>query len=106
MEQFEIKLQEVIQNIMNPNTPFNASRKIVLELTFKPNDEDREMVTVQAKSKSTLAPYKSINIQMAVGKADGEFVAEEIGKGQIKGQTCIDDVEENNKVVQMNKEAK
>lgn len=106
MEQFEIELQKVIENIMNPNTPFKSTRKIKLELSFKPNDEDRDIVTVQATSKSTLAAYSPINMQMAVGKADGEYVAEEIAKGQIKGQTSIDEIEQNSKVVSMNKEAK
>ena len=105
MEQFDIEFEKVIANIMNPNTPWKATRKITLEITLKANDEDRDMVSVAANAKIRMAPYSPINAQIAIGKVNGEYVAEEIVKGQIKGQTNIDDIT-NDKVVSMTKEAK
>lgn len=100
MEQFDIEFEKVIANIMNPNTPYKATRKITLEITLKPNDEDRDMVSIAANAKIKLAAYQPINAQIAIGRIGGEYVAEEIVKGQIKGQTNLDELN-NDKVVNM-----
>ncbi|WDL98153.1 replication terminator protein [Alicyclobacillus sp. ALC3] len=54
-ERFEIELQKVLDNIMDPNTDPTKARAITLQLKFK-TDEYRDVAGVDISVKSVLAP--------------------------------------------------
>lgn len=79
-------MEEVAQNIQNPNTDAKKARKITITLTVKPNDQ-RDFSTVGIEAKTTLAPTLGVVTAMTIGKdiKTGEVQAVEIGN-QIPGQ--------------------
>ncbi|PKL00043.1 MAG: hypothetical protein CVV56_07975 [Tenericutes bacterium HGW-Tenericutes-1] len=101
-EKFDIEVDKVINNIMDPNTSFKQKRKVTITLEFTPKDEQRDFVDVLVNATSIVAPYGPIKTAIIIGKENGEYAAEEINRGQIPGQTSLED---NDKVIQMNKEA-
>lgn len=103
MEQFDAELEKVLANAMDPNTDLKKERKITLTIGIKPNDENRESVTVTCHAKSTLATFNPVKTQAFIGVSDDGYVMEEYVKGVIKGQISVDELE--SKIVQMNKEA-
>ena len=58
-ERFEIELQKIFDNILDPNTSTKTKRKLQLTLTFS-TDEGREIALVTVDAKSTLAPANGI----------------------------------------------
>lgn len=69
-ELFERELREVAKNIDDVNTSPDASRKITLTVTLKPDLERREVkATVEVKSQ--LAPTKPASATIFCGKVDG-----------------------------------
>lgn len=73
------ELVSVLENILDPNTDPKATRKIQLELVFKPG-EDREAGKVTIKCKSCLAPTADIDATVFFGRdSEGLAVAAEYG---------------------------
>jgi uncharacterized protein YuzE len=105
MEQFHRELNQVLANIADPNTDPKKARKITLTMTLKP-DENREVVTVETQSKSTLVPPKPLGTTIIIDRDnDGSVVGAELKSGQ-KGQMYMDQEGEvrddrGNKVVKM-----
>lgn len=54
-ERFDLEMQKVLDNIMDPNTDSKKARKISLTLTFK-TDENRDVAIVGIDAKTSLAP--------------------------------------------------
>lgn len=74
VERFQLALQEVLDNIIDPNTEAKKARSITLKFTVKP-DEDREVCTVTIGSETKLAPIAQLNTHIFVGMKDGKGVA-------------------------------
>lgn len=98
-ERFDDALQEVLQNIMDPNTDHKTQRKITLEIKFKAN-EDRDETEIDFQVKNKLAPPKPLGSRLLIGKEKGKAVAVEYSK-QIPGQLNVDEIGHN--VVSINK---
>ena len=63
-------IQRVYENIANPNMDAEKARKLTIELTFKPDKNDRTDVDVTAIVKTSLQPEKAISSRMTV-ESDG-----------------------------------
>ncbi len=63
-EQFEVSMQRVLQNILDPNCHTDSVRRIVITIAFKP--EDNGEVSVASQVKETLAPQKATKTLMFV----------------------------------------
>ena len=77
-----------LRNIANPNMEAEKRRKLTIELTFKPDKNDRTDVDVTAIVKTSLQPQKAIASRMIVesdgrGNVLGQNGAEETMKGQM-----------------------
>ena len=59
-------IQRVYENIANPNMDAEKARKLTIELTFKPDKNDRTDVDVTAIVKTSLQPEKAISSRMIV----------------------------------------
>lgn len=81
-ERFNMAYQEVLENIMDPNTEFKVKRKVTLELSFKAT-EDRELSMVDISTKTKLAPTSTRILIDRDG--NGNVVASEYEK-QCAGQ--------------------
>lgn len=91
-EQINMEIQKVYDNICDPNTDNEKERKLTVELKFKPNKNDKEVVDVSVISKSKLQPIKAIETRMLIGRGiDGTVVANEWDKGALKNQLILED---------------
>lgn len=90
-EKFDIAMEQVLANMLDPNTPWKNKREITVKVTFEQN-EDRDDTTVDVSVVSKLAAAKSIGTRMAIGKniKTGELYAEEYGN-QVRGQMSLGD---------------
>lgn len=95
---FNMAYQEVLDNIADPNTPFKTKRKLILELTFQ-TDEERELTTVDIRTKTKLAAAKSIATKIIIDRdGHGGIIASEYGK-QMKGQQYMKTNEETGEII-------
>lgn len=67
IEAVDIELNNVLQNIMDPNTESDKMRKVVLEIKIKPNKE-RNIGQVLFQAKSQLAPAEALETQILIDK--------------------------------------
>ena len=86
-------LEEVAQNIQDPNTEPGATRKITVTIGFKPNNK-RDFVATGVQTKTTLAPALGAVTAFSMGKdiRTGRVEAVEVNTGQIPGQMSVNDV--------------
>lgn len=85
-------IEEVTENIQNPNTDAGTTRKITVTIAFKPNAE-RNFVATGVQTKTTLAPALGAVTAFSMGKnlQTGEVEAIEMGN-QIPGQMSVNDM--------------
>ena len=90
-EKFDDAMKKVLENLMDPNTPWKNKRKIAVEISFEQN-EDRDDASVNVSVVTKLAPIKPIGTRMSIGKdlRTEEVFAEEYGS-QCKGQMTMED---------------
>ena len=83
------EVDRVICNVMDPSTKATAKRKIVLTLTFEP-DETRGRLDLDVQAKSTLAPIVPIKTALCITKGrGGELLMAEM-MPQVPGQIDMD----------------
>lgn len=88
-EKLDHVMEEVLENVTNPNTAAKKKRKVTITLTMTPS-ENRDTVTIDAQVKATLTPENSATATLLVGiNGDGAVEANELKSGA-KGQTYFD----------------
>ncbi|MEY7998633.1 replication terminator protein [Clostridium sp. Mt-5] len=91
-------IQEVMENIADPNTPWKTKRKVTVTMIFEAS-KDRDITSVDIVSKPTLAPKEGVRTNIIIDKQlDGEIVAAEYKK-QIPGQQAIKVDQETGEVI-------
>jgi hypothetical protein len=81
VERFNLALQDVLNNIQDPNTSPKAARIITLKATIK-SDEDRAIGDVAVEVTTKLAPIKSFLVRLFMGRDKaGKGVASEYVPG-------------------------
>ncbi len=89
-ERIGIAIQQVYENIANPNMEAEKARKLTIELTFKPSKEDRTDVDVIAVVKTSLQPQKAISSRMIVeSDGKGNVLGAEWNREAMRGQMEI-----------------
>ena len=77
LDLFNEKLQEVMENILDPSTEEKSVREIVLKFKFKPNGE-RTVNKVGLSAGVKLGPTKTYETKAFIGKTpEGKFEAYE-----------------------------
>ena len=86
-------LRKVADNILDPNTEAKKKRTVTLTLTFIPNEDDREDVSVEAAVTIKLASEESTHTQLFINKDISSDIVTitEHAKGEIKGQLSFND---------------
>lgn len=100
-ERVDYEVSRVIDNILDVNTKATEKRKVVLTIEMKP-DEQRQVITMSATAKSTLAATTPIASSLVVtSDEDGKPMVAEIVP-QVPGQMAIDGtVQEKPKLLQL-----
>lgn len=89
-ERFNLELQDIIENIMDPNTDATAKRSMRLDITFKPNP-NRDVADVVIEAKKKLAPAVPVGTSIVMGADEnGQMTGRELKSG-MKGQFFIDE---------------
>ena len=85
-EQINREMVKILENIADPNTEWKSKRKLVVTLSFSP-DEQRELSLVDIKTQSKLASPKALTTKFLIGKdlKSGRVVGAEYKK-QVPGQ--------------------
>lgn len=87
-EKLDRSFEQIIDNIMDPNTDQTKERQLQLTIKVKPNKAlDAAEITAQIKTK--LMPELGIESTVLIGKENGKAVANELKSGA-KGQTYMD----------------
>ena len=100
-------LQQVADNILNPNTEAKKKRKVTITLTIAPNDK-RDAADTLVEVKTSLAPETGVSSTMLLGRdIKGEVHINELKSdpdtGEVKTDTgeSVDEIENKNKVVDL-----
>ena len=92
-------LQQVLENLADPNTEWKPKRKLNIELTFE-TSEDRELTEVNIVVKPKLIPKSIVSTRMMIDRTlEGEILGTEFKK-QLPGQTVIKVDSETGEVIQ------
>ena len=93
-ERINRALRKVSDNILDINTEAKKKRSISLTLTFIPDEDDREDVSVEANVTMKLAPEEGVKTQLFINKdlTNEVITITEHVKGMIKGQLSFDDL--------------
>ncbi len=89
--QFQAASKKVVENLLDPNTPYKNKRGISIKLVFEQNEE-RSDVTVGVSVETKLAPRTPMKTNLAIGKdlRTNDLYVQEYGRG-IKGQASLSD---------------
>ena len=76
-EKFDDAMIEVIKNTCDPNTDATTKRKLVIELTFTPNKNDRGLCKLDTKVTTKLGATRPLESQVSMGfdRESGEIAA-------------------------------
>ncbi len=93
-EKFDREITRVVENMQDPNTPFNEKRNITITISFH-QTELRDDAKAEISVKSKLAGVISAKTNFAMGKdlKTGDVLIREYGK-QIPGQMSFSDMNE------------
>lgn len=77
-EKLQYALQEIAENIADPNTDPKKARKITMTITLKPN-ESRQVAEAAIEVKTSPVPSKGISTTLLIDRdKDGKAVASEM----------------------------
>lgn len=96
-ELFENDLSKILDNIKDPNTSVKKGRVLSINFTFKPLQDDRDIVSVEISTKSTLAPVEGVSTQILIDKEGNKLNAIEFNKSTMKGQQVLEVVQQEKK---------
>jgi len=92
VERFNLALQDVLDNIQDPNTDPKAVRTVTMKVTFKP-DGDRGIANLKCDVVPKLAPIAPFDVRVFLGRdKDGNGYASEFHPAQ---QSTIPEVTDN-----------
>lgn len=90
-ERIERELSKIAENVLDPNTKPDATRKLTIEITIKPN-EARQLGDAEIVVKSSLAPAKGLPSAFVFDfDRDGKAVMQELKMSREKDQMALAD---------------
>ena len=104
-EKLNMSLEEVVKNLLDPNTDFKKMRKLTIAMKFS-TDDTRELSNMEVETKTTLAPTLPVATKMLIGRDidTGQVVAKEWNnqiKGQVGAEEVIEVIKTNENVVDL-----
>lgn len=98
-EAIDFEFNEVMANIQDVNTDATKPRKLIVEMTFK-SDENRQIISVNTAVKTKLMPTESVNTNLVVRRTKDGLQIEEL-MGSDPNQVTLYEEEDNKKIVKM-----
>jgi len=77
VELFQKEFENVIENILSPNTDDSTKREIVIKVSIKPDKHEPTRADYQVSVNSKLCPLNPASSQMYFGKRNGKYLAVE-----------------------------
>lgn len=93
LEQANNETAKILNNILDPNTDATKPRKLTITVTLK-SDSERELITCEVQTKSTIAPVMPIAAKITLGEKDGKPIAMELTKDDPNQVRMFDENEE------------
>jgi hypothetical protein len=92
IESLHHEIQQVLNNVADPNTEAKKVREVRLVIKVKPN-EHRNMAEVSVQASSKLIAAAPLSTAIIIDKDGNRAVAAEIFDGENPGQLVLPDVE-------------
>ncbi|CAH1190362.1 hypothetical protein PAECIP111893_00294 [Paenibacillus plantiphilus] len=90
-ERIQRELNKIAENVLDPNTKPDATRKLTIEISIKPN-EARQLGDAEITVKSSLAPAKGLPSHFVFDwDKDGNAVMQELKMGRDLDQMAMAD---------------
>lgn len=88
LEKANMAMQQIFENIQDPNTEATKPRKLTMIVTLKPN-EKRDLAPATIDVRTNLAPVKGVDTNFIIGEDSDGITGAEM-KSSIPGQMFID----------------
>lgn len=88
-EKIDREVRKIVANILDVNTAFKPSRKLIIDVEFSP-DSTRQVIETNVTVKSKIQPSESVSTLMMAGRNDSGYIQAAELKSNAPGQMYFD----------------
>ena len=88
-EKIDQEVRKIVANILDVNTAFKPSRKLIIDVEFS-SDSTRQVIETNVTVKSKLQPSESVSALMMAGRDDSGYIHAAELKSSEPGQMYFD----------------
>lgn len=88
-EKIDQEVRKIVANILDVNTAFKPSRKLIVEVEFS-SDSTRQVIETNVTVKSKIQPSESVSTLMMAGRNDAGYIQAAELKSSAPGQMYFD----------------
>ena len=88
-EKIDQEVRKIVANILDVNTAFKPSRKLIIDVEFS-SDSTRQVIETNVTVKSKLQPSESVSALMMAGRDDSVYIHAAELKSSAPGQMYFD----------------
>ena len=88
-EKIDQEVRKIVANILDVNTAFKPSRKLIIDVEFS-SDSTRQVIETNVTIKSKLQPSESVSALMMAGRDDSGYIHASELKSSAPGQMFFD----------------
>ena len=88
-EKIDQEVRKIVANILDVNTAFKPSRKLIIDVEFS-SDSTRQVIETNVTVKSKLQPSESVSALMMAGRDDSGYIRAAELKSSAPGQMYFD----------------
>ena len=88
-EKIDQEVRKIVANILDVNTAFKPSRKLIIDVEFS-SDSTRQVIETNVTIKSKLQPSESVSTLMMAGRNDSGYIQPAELKSSAPGQMFFD----------------
>ena len=87
-EKIDQEVRKIVANILDVNTAFKPSRKLIVEVEFS-SDSTRQVIETNVTVKSKIQPSDSVSTLMMAGRNDAGYIQAAELKSSAPGQIVL-----------------
>ena len=87
-EKIDQEVRKIVANILDVNTAFKPSRKLIIDVEFS-SDSTRQVIETNVTVKSKLQPSESVSALMMAGRDDSGYIHAAELKSSAPGQIVL-----------------
>ena len=88
-EKIDQEVRKIVANILDVNTAFKPSRKLIIDVEFS-SDSTRQVIETNVTVKSKIQPSESVSTLMMAGRNDAGYIQAAELKSSAPGQMFFD----------------